>query len=394
MQTSDFHFDLPDELIAQEPLANRSDSRLLTLAPPAGIAHQSVRDLPALLNPGDLLVFNDTRVIPARLFGAKATGGKLEMLVERVLSSVQILVKLRSSKAPKPGSAVVFAGLTLQVLERREDLFVLTVEAAELASVGASSVADWLDKNGELPLPPYISRTPDEADAERYQTVFAEHKGAVAAPTAGLHFDKALLAALAERGVRHTTITLHVGAGTYQPVRVSDFTQHKMHSERVIVSAAAVADIKATKANGNRVIAVGTTAVRSLESAARFGMAVKQSKPPIEHHGIERHSIENQGIEHHEIGPDEVEPDEIESYELAPYEGDTSIFLYPGCPFHVVDGLLTNFHLPESTLLMLVSAFAGTESVLAAYQEAVAQRYRFFSYGDAMLVWPQENKTV
>ncbi len=351
MQTSDFHFELPDELIAQAPLAARSDSRMLTLQPPNTIAHNSVRDLPSLLKAGDLLVFNNTRVIPARMFGQKSSGGKVELLVERVLSAQEMLVKLKASKSPKPGSTLEFNQLTLSVVERQSDLFLLSASEEALAAVGATSIAEWLDEHGEMPLPPYILRTPDAADSDRYQTVFASEKGAVAAPTAGLHFDDALLTALTHHGINSTTVTLHVGAGTYQPVRAASITDHEMHAERVIVSKETVDAVQRTKASGGRVIAVGTTSVRSLETAA------------------------------------------LNTGELQPYEGDTDIFLYPGKRFNVIDGLLTNFHLPESTLLMLVSALAGTQSVLNAYRIAVEERYRFFSYGDAMLVWPKESYT-
>lgn len=352
MQRSDFYFELPEELIAQVPLARRSDSRLLTLKPQGegaggGVGHHRVRDLPGLLEPGDLLVFNNTQVIPARLFGEKSTGGKVEMLVERVLSEDQLLVKLRSSKSPKPGTELLFAGLRLVVVKRQLDLFVLRVAEADLDRLGLPSVAHWLDAHGEIPLPPYIERTPDETDLDRYQTLFATEKGAVAAPTAGLHFDEELLAAITARGVQTTTVTLHVGAGTYQPVRADDITEHQMHAERAFVSQQCVDAVRATKAAGHRVIAVGTTSVRSLESAA------------------------------------------LVTGELEAYEGDTDIFIYPGKRFRVIDGLLTNFHLPESTLIMLVSALAGKEAVLNAYRSAVQERYRFFSYGDAMLVWPQ-----
>lgn len=348
MHTSDFHFDLPDELIAQAPLPGRSDSRLLTLQPPDGIAHNSIRNLPSLLNRGDLLVFNNTRVIPARLFGQKSSGGKVELLVERVLTQHQMLVKLKSSKSPKPGSSLVFHGLELEMIERQDDLFLLEVNAAALGSAGVKSIAEWLDQHGQMPLPPYITRSPKPSDSERYQTVFASEKGAVAAPTAGLHFDDALLGALKASGINTATVTLHVGAGTYQPVRTDSIADHKMHAERVIVNAETVAAVEHTKAAGKRVIAVGTTSVRSLETAA------------------------------------------MKTGVLTTYEGDTNIFLYPGKQFNVIDGLLTNFHLPESTLLMLVSALAGTQCVLNAYKEAVQERYRFFSYGDAMLVWPKE----
>jgi len=268
MQTSDFHFDLPDELIAQAPLMERSDSRLLVLQPPNGIAHNSIRNLPNLLKEGDLLVFNNTQVIPARMFGEKSTGGKVELLVERVLTQHQMLVKLRSSKSPKPGGTVLFHGLGLQVIERQDDLSLLGVSEEALSGVGATSLAEWLDEHGEMPLPPYITRSADASDLDRYQTVYASEKGAVAAPTAGLHFDEALLAAMNDRGINTTTVTLHVGAGTYQPVRTESITDHQMHAERVIVNAETVAAVERTKAAGNRVIAVGTTSVRSLETAA------------------------------------------------------------------------------------------------------------------------------
>ncbi len=353
MQRSDFHFDLPEELIAQAPLPRRSDSRLLTLNPQgadaaAVVNHHSVRDLPDLLEPGDLLVFNNTQVIPARLYGQKSSGGKVEMLVERVLCEDQLLVKLRSSKSPKVRSSLWFAGLRLEVIGRQRDLFVLLVTPEELNRMGVPSVAHWLDSNGEIPLPPYIERAPNASDLNRYQTVFASVKGAVAAPTAGLHFDEELLAALNERGVQTSNVTLHVGAGTYQPVRADAIADHQMHAERAYVPQATVDAVRKTKAAGRRVIAVGTTSVRSLESAA------------------------------------------LATGVLEAYEGDTDIFIYPGKRFLVIDGLLTNFHLPESTLIMLVSALAGRQAVLDAYQAAVQERYRFFSYGDAMLVWPQD----
>lgn len=350
MQTSDFYFDLPDELIAQSPLASRSDSRLLQLDVNSSVTHHVIRDLPALLQPGDLLVFNNTEVIPARLFGQKATGGKVEMLVERVLSDTRLLVKLKASKSPKPDSYVNFFGLNLRVTGRQQDLFELKATTEDLARHQVATIAQWLDNHGELPLPPYITRTPDESDLDRYQTIYASKKGAVAAPTAGLHFDQPLFDALNERGVKTTEITLHVGAGTYQPVRADDIQEHQMHAERVIVDEDTVSAVEATKRAGNRVIAVGTTSVRSLESAA------------------------------------------LATGYLQAYDGDTDIFIYPGKRFAVVDGLLTNFHLPESTLVMLVAAMAGTKQVLAAYQEAINERYRFFSYGDAMLVWPTNDE--
>jgi S-adenosylmethionine:tRNA ribosyltransferase-isomerase len=342
MKLGDFHFDLPDELIARYPEIQRSASRLLQIKGRSGAwAHGVFADLPGLLQPGDLLVVNDTRVLPARLFGQKSTGGHIEMLVERVTGSHEVLTHLRASKSPKPGSMLKFAdGVTAEMLERVDDLFRLRF---------SQPVLDVLCAQGEIPLPPYMTRTPDAADSERYQTIYA-HPGktaSAAAPTAGLHFDDSIFVALEARGVQRACVTLHVGAGTFRPVRVDDVVSHKMHSEWLSVSPETVAAIRATKARGGRVIAVGTTSVRSLETAAK------------------------------NAAPGEW---------LNPYEGETDIFIYPGYDWRVVDALVTNFHLPESTLLMLVCAFAGQENVMAAYREAVAQRYRFFSYGDAMFL--------
>ncbi len=339
MRVADFDYDLPDELIARYPAPERTGSRLLVLDGRDGaIAHRRFTDLVDLLAPGDLLVFNDTRVIPARLFGRKQTGGEVEILVERVLDDGRsVLAHVRASKSPKPGSRIVLAdGSELQMRERRGELFLLDFPEPVLA---------LLERLGHMPLPPYIDRADDRSDQARYQTVYAAKPGAVAAPTAGLHFDEALLAALAAKGVRSTTVTLHVGAGTFQPVRVEHVEEHRMHAEIVDVDAAAVAAVRATRAAGGRVVAVGTTSVRSLESAARAGGG-----------------------------------------ELQPFRGETDIFIHPGKTFHVVDALITNFHLPRSTLLMLVSAFAGTGNTLRAYGEAVRERYRFFSYGDAMFI--------
>jgi S-adenosylmethionine:tRNA ribosyltransferase-isomerase len=345
LQRTDFHYELPDELIAQAPLPERSASRLLTLDGASGaVEHRRVRDLPELLSPGDLLVFNDTRVLPARLWGQKSTGGRVEILVERVTGECTALVHIRASKSPKAGAEIALCADaraaplpdTLRVTGREGGLF--TIEAE-------SPLGALLARHGHMPLPPYIERADVEADRERYQTVFARRDGAVAAPTAGLHFDDALLAALGERGIEHCHITLHVGAGTFQPVRVDDIREHEMHAEYLEVAEDACAAIAATRARGGRVVAVGTTAVRSLETAAAAG-------------------------------------------EPAPYFGDTRLFIYPGYRFRCVDAMITNFHLPESTLLMLVSAFSGREQVLAAYAEAVRERYRFFSYGDAMFLTP------
>ena len=334
---SDFDFALPPELIAQHPAAERSASRLLD-----GTAAQPVdrvfRELPALLSPGDLLVFNDTRVIKARLHGAKATGGSVEALVERVLPNHEVLAHLRASKSPKPGSTVRFAGaFDAEVLGRGGPdggLFHLRFPDDPLA---------LLERHGHVPLPPYIEHEDSADDERRYQTVFADKPGAVAAPTAALHFDDAVLAALRERGVGTANVTLHVGAGTFQPVRTENLAEHKMHSEWFEVPQATVDAIGRTRQSGGRVVSVGTTTLRALESAARSAV-------------------------------------------LRAGSAETDIFITPGFRFQVVDRLVTNFHLPKSTLMMLVSAFAGYEHVMALYRHAIKQRYRFFSYGDAMLL--------
>ncbi|MCQ4325948.1 tRNA preQ1(34) S-adenosylmethionine ribosyltransferase-isomerase QueA [Stutzerimonas stutzeri] len=336
MQVADFSFQLPDALIARHPLAERRASRLLVLEGESGeLSHRRFADLLEQVHPGDLMVFNDTRVIPARLFGRKASGGKLEILVERVLDGHRVLAHVRSSKSPKPGTQILLeGGGEAEMLARHDALFELRF---------ADEVLPLLERIGHMPLPPYIDRPDEAADRERYQTVYAQRAGAVAAPTAGLHFDEALLAALRDKGVETAYVTLHVGAGTFQPVRVECIEEHHMHREWLEVGQDVVDAVAACRARGGRVIAVGTTSVRSLETAARDGV-------------------------------------------LRPFSGDTDIFLYPGKPFHVVDALVTNFHLPESTLLMLVCAFAGYPETMAAYAEAVAQGYRFFSYGDAMFI--------
>ncbi|WP_249677185.1 tRNA preQ1(34) S-adenosylmethionine ribosyltransferase-isomerase QueA [Pseudomonas abieticivorans] len=336
MRVADFSFELPDSLIARHPLAERHGSRLLTLDGPTGaLGHRQFTDLLEHLRPGDLMVFNNTRVIPARVFGQKASGGKLEILVERVLDSHSVLAHVRSSKSPKPGSTILIdGGGEAQMVARHDALFELRFN---------EEVLPLLDRVGHMPLPPYIDRPDEGADRERYQTVYAERLGAVAAPTAGLHFDDGLLAQIKAKGVESAFVTLHVGAGTFQPVRVEKLEDHHMHKEWLEVSQEVVDAVNACKARGGRVVAVGTTSVRSLESAARDGV-------------------------------------------LKPFSGDTDIFIFPGRPFHVVDALVTNFHLPESTLLMLVSAFAGYPETMAAYQAAVANGYRFFSYGDAMFI--------
>ncbi|MFI8729976.1 tRNA preQ1(34) S-adenosylmethionine ribosyltransferase-isomerase QueA [Stutzerimonas kunmingensis] len=336
MQVADFFFQLPDALIARHPLAERRASRLLVLEGETGkLSHRNFADLLDHVRPGDLMVFNNTRVIPARLFGQKATGGKLEILVERVIGNRSVLAHVRSSKSPKAGSKILLdGGGEAEMIARHDALFELEFD---------EDVLPLLDRIGHMPLPPYIDRPDDAADRERYQTVYAQRAGAVAAPTAGLHFDEALLQTLREFGVETAYVTLHVGAGTFQPVRVERIEEHHMHREWLEVGQDVVDAVAACRSRGGRVIAVGTTSVRSLETAARDG-------------------------------------------ELKPFSGDTDIFIYPGKSFHVVDALVTNFHLPESTLLMLVSAFAGYPEIMAAYAEAVAQRYRFFSYGDAMFI--------
>jgi len=338
MRRSDFHYDLPDDLIARHPTPRRSDSRLLHLDGGTGaMADRRFVDLPGLLRAGDLLVFNDTRVIPARLYGRKESGGRVEILLERVIAGERALVQLRSSKPPAIGSRIALPdGLDARVAGRDGDFWVL--------EFGAEPAA-LFERHGEMPLPPYLHRPVEDEDRERYQTVYARAPGAVAAPTAGLHFDEALLEACERAGAARSYVTLHVGAGTFQPVRVDDLAGHRMHAELATVPAATCEAVAACRARGGRVVAVGTTAVRALESAAAGGT-------------------------------------------LAPYAGDTRLFVTPGYRFRVVDALLTNFHLPESTLLMLVCAFAGRGHVLAAYAHAVAERYRFFSYGDAMFVEP------
>lgn len=351
MKKSDFHYDLPPGLIAQAPLAERSASRLLVVPPaPAALQDRHFRDLLDLLAPGDLLVFNDTRVIPARLFGQKATGGRVEILIERLLGSHQARAQLGVSKSPKAGARIALdAGGEAEVLGRDGEFYVLQFHVPE-------SLEQWLLHAGRLPLPPYIQRAPGQDDAERYQTVFAREVGAVAAPTAGLHFDESLLAALQAKGVQFGHVTLHVGAGTFQPVRVDDLGQHVMHSEWLNVGAELVETIRRTRAAGGRVVGVGTTVVRALESATRTNDAGQR--------------------------------------ELQPYAGETQLFILPGYRITAVDALVTNFHLPESTLLMMVSAFAGKDRIFEAYAHAIREHYRFFSYGDAMLLFPQDSTQV
>ena len=336
MQRQDFHYHLPKHLIASQPSAERSGSRLLVLGGQSSeLEHQHFVDLPGYLDAGDLLVFNDTRVIPARLWGHKASGGRVEILIERIVDGQTALAQVRASKAPKSGSELILdSGKALTVAARRDQFLLLDFH---------EPVLELLTAEGEIPLPPYMERPPTAFDSERYQTVYAREPGAVAAPTAGLHFDQALLQTLSDKGVGSAFLTLHVGAGTFQPVRVDNLDRHQMHGEWMDLGAEACEKIRLTRQAGKRVIAVGTTSVRALESAASEG-------------------------------------------EVRPFSGETQIFIRPPYQFQVVDALITNFHLPESTLLMLVSAFAGFDRTMAVYQAAVADHYRFFSYGDAMFI--------
>ena len=336
MQASDFDYSLPDELIAQYPSEERGASRLLVVeSATKTLADRRFSDLPTLLHSGDLLVFNDTRVIRARLFGTKDTGGRVEILIERILSSTTALAQIRASKSPKLNTKLALAGgNAASVIGREGDLYTL-----EFGLV----LAPYLAVHGEVPLPPYLNREAEAADAERYQTVYARHDGAVAAPTAGLHFDRDMLNRTEQMNVRHSYITLHVGAGTFQPLREENVESNRLHKERTIVDEQTCQAVELTRKEGGRVVAVGTTSVRALESACTGG-------------------------------------------ELKPFDGDTQLFIVPGYRFNCVDAMITNFHLPQSSLLMLVAAFAGTKFVLDAYRHAVRERYRFFSYGDAMFI--------
>ena len=340
MKVSDFDFELPDELIAKYPPEQRGQSRLLHVDGATGAREDlNFSDLPNLLRKGDLLVFNNTKVVPARMYAKKETGGALEILFERKLSDDRFLAHVRSSKSPKLGSKIITEdGSWLEMLGRQGALFELRVDAGE--------VFEMLHREGHVPLPPYIDRQDESLDDDRYQTVYAKEPGAAAAPTAGLHFSEEMLSALSQKGIASAYVTLHVGAGTFQPVKVETVQEHVMHSEWIQVTQETVDKILETKRLGGRVVCVGTTSMRSLESASVSG-------------------------------------------ELKAYEGDTDIFIYPGYEFKTVDALITNFHLPQSTLLMLVSAFSGQENIMAAYQHAIDNQYRFFSYGDAMFLEPK-----
>jgi S-adenosylmethionine:tRNA ribosyltransferase-isomerase len=352
---ADFDYNLPAELIAQSPAATRRSSRLLHINEQGTRADLAFTDLPALLRPNDLLIFNDTRVIKARLFGQKTTGGKVEVLIERITTTHQALAHVRSSKSPIAGSMLRLAqALDVKVLGRADDLFILEFQ---------EPVLDMLERYGAIPLPPYITHAPDAEDDQRYQTVYARAPGAVAAPTAGLHFDDAMLEQLRQMGVSTAFVTLHVGAGTFQPVRAERLEEHIMHAEWYTVPLAATQAIARARATGGRVIAVGTTSVRALESAAKAQLESSPvSRPPTG-----------------------------QRLELTPHSGDTRLFITPGYTYQVVDAMVTNFHLPQSTLLMLVAAFIGLDTMQAAYAHAIKERYRFFSYGDAMFL--ERNQT-
>src|SRR5437588_3231363 len=370
MRRKDFSYELPEELIAQAPLSERSASRMLVLDGVSGaLTDSAVRELPRFLEPGDLLVFNDTRVVAARLVGVKPSGGRVEILLERALAGPEALAQLSASKPIRAGLEVHTAGGTVRVLAREDELWRIALPAPALP---------FFERFGAVPLPPYIRRAPDALDRERYQSLFAREPGAVAAPTASLHFDEPLLEALRERGVHCAWITLHVGAGTFQPLRTDDIASHTMHAERASVSAATVDTVARTRAAAGRVVAVGTTVMRALESAAL--LAGGELAP-----GKHRTESALAPGKHRAESPLAPGKQRTESA-LAPWTGDTRLYITPGFHFRVSDVLLTNFHLPESTLLILVCAFAGRHRTLAAYEHAVRARYRFFSYGDAMLI--------
>ncbi len=427
MRRADFAYELPEELIAQTPLAERSASRLLTLDGSTGaVADRSMRDFPGLLREGDLLVFNDTRVVAARLVGFKASGGRVEVFLERATGEREALVHLRASKPIREELEIATEGGPVRVVSREGDLWKVALPAPTL---------EFFEQWGQVPLPPYIHRRPDASDRQRYQSIFARHAGAVAAPTASLHFDDELIRRIEARGVKRAFVTLHVGAGTFQPVRTDDLESHVMHAEWVSVGAETCDAIERTRAAGGRVVAIGTTVARALESAALAAPTTREEPaipPPARHQPLEArrcgtpdslyseahempHAIPLEGRqteprEHDSASTSPrpasptppspktaslesraapVEATDVSSTPLKPFSGDTRLFISPGFKFRVTDALLTNFHLPESTLLMLVSAFAGRERVLAAYEHAVRERYRFFSYGDAMFVTPR-----
>jgi S-adenosylmethionine:tRNA ribosyltransferase-isomerase len=392
VRRADFAYELPEELIAQSPLPERSASRLLVLDGVSGAVGDRVfRDLPEFLEPGDLLVFNDTRVVAARLVGFKPSGGRVEIFLERPMGERQALVQLRASKPIREELEIATEGGAVRVVTKQDDLWQVALPAPAI---------EFFERWGEVPLPPYIRRAPAQADRERYQSIFAEHAGAVAAPTASLHFDPELIAALDARGVDRAFVTLHVGAGTFQPVRTEDLESHVMHAERVSVSAETCDAIARTRAAGKRVVAVGTTVARALESAALAAESTREmNDDPVDTNAAVREALRSQpshtggaAREASQAQPSIIAGSAREPPQLQPFAGDTSLFISAGYRFRVTDALITNFHLPESTLLMLVSAFAGREHVLAAYRHAVQLRYRFFSYGDAMFVTPNSGR--
>jgi len=385
VRRADFAYELPEELIAQTPLAERSASRLLTLDGSTGaLADRSIRDFPDLLREGDLLVFNDTRVVAARLVGFKPSGGRVEIFLERAVGEREALAQLRASKPIREELEIATEGGAVRVVAKEGDLWKVALPGQAL---------EFFEKWGEVPLPPYIHRTPDASDRQRYQSIFARHAGAVAAPTASLHFDDELIRKIEARGVQRAFVTLHVGAGTFQPVRVDDLESHVMHAEWVSVSAETCEAIARTRAAGGRVVSIGTTVARALESAALAALARREDGAlPAPQRQREAHGASNDARREGAPMESRAAPrgaTRESSTPLQPYSGDTRLFISPGFQFRVVDALLTNFHLPESTLLMLVSAFAGRENVLAAYAHAVRAQYRFFSYGDAMFITPQ-----
>jgi S-adenosylmethionine:tRNA ribosyltransferase-isomerase len=380
VRRADFAYHLPEDLIAQSPLAERSASRLLVLEGATGVLQdRSIRDLPDLVRPGDLLVFNDTRVVAARLPGFKPSGGRVEIFLERPAGECRALVQMRASKPIREELEVATAGGPVRVVAKRGDLWEVALPAP---------VFEFFERWGEVPLPPYIHRTPDAADLERYQSIFAQHAGAVAAPTASLHFDEGLVARIEARGARRAFVTLHVGAGTFQPVRGDDLASHVMHAEWISVGEETCERIERTRAAGGRVIAIGTTVARALEAAALEALPAREGEKAEQGDHVSAKKTAACGTGQ----PDTADARQADRA-IRPFTGDTRLFITPGFRFRVVDALLTNFHLPESTLLMLVSAFAGRDKVLEAYRHAVQLRYRFFSYGDAMFVTPDPSAT-
>lgn len=396
-RTSDFNFELPQELIAQYPLPERSASRLLYLnVSLQNIQHRNFKDITQLLKPNDLLIFNNTKVIPARMLGNKESGGKIECLIDRILSNNRALAHIRANKPPRAGSCLIFERnfksdlkinlksdlegvLIARVLARRDDLYEIIFESD-------TPILDLLYQYGRIPLPHYMQRNPEQIDLTRYQTIYASQEGAVAAPTAGLHFDEDVISKIKENGVEMAYVTLHVGAGTFQPVRVEQLDLHQMHYEYMELSATVCDAITKCRARGGRVIAVGTTVVRSLETAAKETKAKEIKVKEAEAKEAKGGLIKPYYGETETFAKEPVETEETKEGMIKPYHGETNLFIHPGYRFQVVDAMITNFHLPCSTLLMLVTAFGGYEFIMKAYREAVKDKYRFFSYGDAMFI--------